>query len=230
MLVRLAPVVLAACGRLGFDEATRDDAGSGEPAVEFRSLCATATLTVIENGNVIDDDVGRRLAAAVQMSCDVTLPTRTVSQDDPGILDSGTDRPLLAADELGVIGGGDGPNRAIAYLLRGDTKITWITAVNGDTTFRERTTNRLIVDGPTNAGRDFAFVQVIVEPISGARLLSAQGITTAGTSVAGAWFETMIAPMLAASTDAWTIVEWTDSDPIAGPSADDDLVIVESGR
>ena len=231
MLGRLVPVLLVACGRLGFDEQPTPGDGGPEPArPEFRALCGYAPLTVIENGVQLDDTVAGALLEAVRAGCASDAPSRTVSQDAPGVLDPVSDRPLLAAGELGVIGGGDGPNRAIAYLLRADTPVTWTTTMNGFTTFRERATGRVIVEGPTSNQHDYAFVMVIAEPVGGGHVLSAQGIVANGTIVAGNYFAARIAPSLATNLDAWTIVEWTDSDMTPGPSDGDDLVLVESGR
>ena len=231
MLGRLAPLILVACGRLGFDERAVSDDGGPEPTnPEFRSLCGFAPVTVIQNGVPLDDATGTLLAEAVRAGCSSSVATRTVSQDEPGVLDGTTGRPLLARDELAAIGGGDGPNRAIAYLLRDDTPVTWVTQNTGFTTFRERASGRVIVQGPTSAGHDYAFVMVIREPISGGHILSAQGIVANGTIVAGDYFAREIAPTLATNTNAWSIVEWTDSDMTRGPSDGDDLVLIESGR
>jgi len=223
---RLAWIVLAGCGRLAFDPV--DDPPSTETT--FRDLCRFDQVVVIENGLSVDDQVGNSAAAALASGCGATPVTRRVAQDDPGILDPGTGRPLIAADELVVIGGGDGPNRAIAYLLAADTPLVWSDA-NNLATIRERATDRRIVaDGPFSSSHDYAMVMVIEEPIGGGRVLSAQGLTANGTSAAGSWFATAIAPQVTSSTARWEVIEWTDTDGTPGVTAGDTLVLVDTGR
>lgn len=228
---RCSLVLLAACGRLAFED-TPDDAGLEPDADEgggsaFRDLCGFGRMTIVENGIALDDGVGAVLADAVAARCATSPMTRTVSQDDPGILDPATDRPLLAPDDLAVIGGGDGPHRAIAYLLRGDTPVIW--SGSSTATYRERATGRVIATGPTSATHDYALVMVVTEPIGGARILSAQGMTGNGTVAAGYWFQTALAPGIATNGATWTLVEWTNADGDPAPSAGDSFVVIAAG-
>jgi hypothetical protein len=132
----------------------------------------------------------------------------------------------VPADQLVVLGGGDGPHRVVRYLLESDTPIEW--SGTSPVTFTERSTGRVIVEGPTSASRDYAFVMVVTEPIGGTWALSAQGIGENGTVAAASWFATEIAPAIDSASYAWVIVEWTEADAVPGPSAGDAWIVVES--
>jgi len=215
--VRWWLLVLVGCGRIGFDPT--------EPAApKLAEVCGFDNVTVIENGIAVDDAAGAQLAAALASGCTSSPTERRVSQDDPGIL-AGDGRPLLPRNDLAVIGGGDGPNRAIAYLLRDDTPLVWTDKV----TIRERASDRLIVDAPTSETHDYLMVMIVVEPLGGASVLSGQGGTAPGTAAAVLWFATVLAPRLATTAAQWFVVEWTDDDPTAGPSTDDTFTVLDSG-
>lgn len=226
-------LLAAACGRLDFDEvpggSVVNDAGpdAGSTSIAFRDLCAFDRLTVIENGLAVDDQVGAGLAAAVAVGCAKTPTTRTVDQDDPGILDPSTDRPLIAPDDLVILGGGDGPHRALAYLLDADTPVIW--SGGSTATYTNRATGELIVMGPTSSSHDYALLMIVTEPIGGGRILSASGMQANGTKAAGYWFANVLAPAIATDADVWTLVEWTDSDGAAGPTAGDTFTVLASG-
>jgi hypothetical protein len=218
-------VAVAACGRVAFDPIGADAEDGANDAL--RTLCTFSKVTIVRDDIAVDDGVGATLAAALANGCGTAPATRTVSQDDPGILDA-DGRPLLARDDLAVIGGGDGPQRAIAYLLARDTPVVW--TGTSPVTFREQATGRIIVTGPTSPSHDFALVMVVAEPIGGVRVLSASGLGDNGTIAAGQWFENQIAPTITTNTDTWTLVEWTDTDGNSAPSAGDQFTVIESGR
>jgi hypothetical protein len=210
-------VVLAGCGRFGFEPAV-----DGVPRFGFRDLCAFERLTVVKDDVPNDDAVGAAILNVLGERCGVQ--TRTVSQDQAGILDPATDRLLLGRDELAILAGGDGPHRAVAYLLMADTPVTW----EGDdvATYRERATGRTLAVGPVSATHDYALVMIVDEPVSGTRALSVSGMNAVGTVAAGYWFRERV------GTDedgAWILVEWTEADAEAGPSDGDTWIVVGSG-
>lgn len=216
-------LVLAGCGRFGFDDTPRDAPDTG---TSFRSLCHYAQVTVVDNGLTVDDMVGATLASTLAGGCGNAPATTTVAQDASGILDP-TGRPLVSPDQLVVIGGGDGPNKAIAYLLQADTPVIW--SSSSQATYHERATGRLIASGPVSSTHDYAVVMVVDEPIGGTRILSASGQTVNGTKAASFWFTTQLAPVIATELRAWAVVEWTDTDGDATPSAGDTWAVAGSG-
>ena len=215
-------LVLVGCGRVGFGAGQDADPATAQA---FSGLCTFTRATVIENGLTVDDGAGGALAAAVGSGCGSAPTLRTVSQDSPGILDPATDRPLLA-DDLAIIGGGDGPNRAIAYLLAADTPVIW--SGSSVATYTERRTGRVITQGRVRV-RDYAVVMVVTEPIGGGRILSASGMVGNGTRAAARWFATQIAPGIGNATDGWAVVEWTNTDADPAPSAGDSYDVIGSG-
>jgi len=217
---------LLGCGRARFDDTP--DAKLETAASGYRGLCGFDHLTVIDNGLTIDDSVGAMLSSTLSAGCHDAPASRTVSQDGAGILDPATNRPLMAADDLVVIGGGDGPNRAIAYLLKADTPVTW--SGSSPATFVERATGRTIAMGSTSTSHDYALVMVVSEPIGGTKVLSAAGMQVNGTLAAGYWFANQIAPSIATDLDAWTLVEWTNADADPAPSAGDTFAVLGTGR
>jgi hypothetical protein len=221
-LSTLALVAWLGCGRIGFDEG---DEGVSGP--EFRSLCAFDKVTVIKNGIAVDDMVGVALQRALESGCGNAPLVGVVSQDDPGVLDADTNRPLIDPSRLAIIGGGEGPNRGIRYLLEADTPVVW--SGTSTATIRERSTNRLLAEGPITATHDFVMVMVIVEAIGGLRVLSGQGFTREGTIASRLAFD-QIAPTISTNSDVWTLIDWTDTDGATGATTNDTFRIVESGR
>ncbi len=224
----VAMVVACGCGRLGFAE-REGDGGDPETSTAFSNLCTFDRVTTIENGLSPDDGVGADLVTALIGGCGVTPVTRTVSQDEPGILDPATGRPLLPPDDLAVNAGGDGPNRAIRYLLEHDTPVVW-ESHSSIATYRERSTNRVIATGTISDGHDYGLIMVVREPIGGTRVLSAQGMAVNGTLAAGFWFATRTATAIATDAAEWILIEWTDTDHSGDPSTADRFDVIESGR
>ena len=222
-------VALLGCGRVGFQD-TPDaamEAGIDAVASGFQGLCVFDRVTVVQNGTAVDEAVNSTLSTTMADGCHNAPATTIVSQDDPGVLDPATGRPLLAPMELGVIAGGDGPSRAIAYLLRADTPVIW--SGSSSVVFTERSTGRTLAMGPTSVSHDFALVMVVVDPIGGAHVLSASGIRVNGTAAAGYWFATNIAPSIATHAETWFLVEWTNGDVDPAPSVGDTFAVLASG-
>jgi len=221
-------LLLCACGRLGFDATTTDGAATGDgiPRASFGGLCSFDKHTVISDGLADDQATGTTLSTRLAQGCSTSPVVRTVEQDSAGVLAT-NGRPTIPNVELACIGGGEGPNRAIAYLLAGDTPLTWTSG--SPITIRERATNRVIVTGPTTQSHDYAFLMVVVDPIGGVHVLSAQGATSNGTLAAGYWFANVMAPAIKSDTRTWIVVEWTNADGESLPSAGDTFTVLGSG-
>jgi len=226
LLAIVGSLVAAGCGRVGFDVLDGGVAADAASSVSFASLCELSSHVIIEDGIALDDDVGLQLSQAVEAGCGTTVARRTTSQDDAAAVDAVTGRPLVSADELIVLGGGDGPHRVVRYLLGMDTPLLW---EGSPVTIRERSTGRIIAQGPTG-GSDLILIQVVTEPVGGTLSLSAQGQSGEGTIAAGIYFEQVISSQLASRTaSVWFVLEWTDSDGVAGASPDDTYTLIESG-
>ena len=217
-------LLLAGCGRVAFEPLADDGGGSG---FGFRSLCSYVRVLEIQDLIPADDAAGDAATGALISACNNNPPVMVLSQDAPGVLDPQTDRPLLAPDMVAVIGGGNGPQRAIAYLRANGSPVIWTD--NSPITITERSTGDVVVTGEVSATHDYPILFAAPEPISGGAVLSVQGSVAEGTQAAGLWLMTAIEPQLATDPHAWIVGEWTDTDATAGPSAGDTYKLLATG-
>jgi len=218
----------AGCGRIGFD-ALDGSPGAADGATDtdsFARLCDFDAHVIIEDGIALDDDVGLSFSQAVATGCGKQITRRSVSQDDASMVDTGTGRPLTPTDELIVLGGGDGPHAVVRYLLQTDTPLRW---TGPPATITARATGRVIAQGTTSDTNDFVILQVVREPVGGTLSISGQGYSGEGTIAAGLYLEQTVAPQIGDQSAQWIVVEWTDTDGVAGASPDDSYTLIESG-
>lgn len=225
-------VALAACGRVGFDTTSHGQDGgvTGDGATaapQLASLCGFDHAVALGDGVDLDVSVSKQLVDAVGTACASHLGNRSEAQGRPGVLDD-SGRPLGDPRELIVSGGGDGPNREIAYLLAsGDSPLVWSGTDLGVISVRR--TGAQVVTGPISSHHDYAFLQVIAEPIGGTTTLSAQGFASGGTEAAAVYFAEHVAVGLASDADGWVVVEWTDADGDGVASSADTFAEIASG-
>ncbi len=104
--------------------------------------------------------------------------------------------------------------------------------------FYVRATNQQIVTAPfssLSASHDFFVLQLAVEPISGTLAYTGYGMLAYGTTAAGYYFATTVMPNIASYSDAWYVVEWTDSGDVDGgvdmaPDSTDTFTVTASGQ
>lgn len=221
--------VLAACGRLDFD-AVPDATLRTCDARAFCALCESSDITVIRDGQTPDDTLGSALAMRVAEACATNQPIQTVSQNAAGVLDSTTDRPLLPASTLGVMGGGPFFQRAIAYLAMSDAPLYYdVNAGHVMVLDRSGAVVFDILQSALTSSHDVGVLMVVNEPISGARFLSASGWAQQGGMAASNFFSAQIATMLRTTESGWYVFEWQDQDADMNPSGPDTLTIIASG-
>jgi hypothetical protein len=247
-MVCRAPIilcVLAAC-RFGFDvrgaeidaPATSDGSAQsdvielppGAPAA-MSELCMSTRLTVIRGGSAADDSMATNVAQQLAASCAQPPATRTVSQDDAGILEPTSNRPLLAVDDLGVMGGGDLSQRALTYLLINDTPIT-VSETAARLRLYQRSNGMLLLDqakSGLNMSHDVAMIMLTYEPIGSASVLSLTGATGQGTLAAGYWFTNELVPTISTATQRWYVLDWVDGNSDMTPNAPDTYTVVAMG-
>jgi hypothetical protein len=242
--------MLAAC-RFGFDSLGGDDVTTGDGSLgsdaprptgdavaippgapaAIRDLCAVAQLTAIRGGYAPDDAMANGVAQALAATCTPAPATRNVSQDDPGVLDPMSDRPLLAIDDVGIVGGGDAFQRVLGYLLMSDTPLM-VDETAARVRLYRRTDNLLVFDQPKSAfnmSHDFAMIMLTYEPIGQASVLSLAGYTSQGSLAAGQWFTSTALPSLASRTERWYILDWLDGNSDLTVNAGDTFTIVAMG-
>jgi hypothetical protein len=223
----VALVAAMGCGRLGFDDRVVADAPPF--ALTFASTCALRSHVLISDGLPIDDAAAHALSESISTACGIPHDRSTVMQDAAGVLDPVTGRPLIAPTSLTVIGGGDVPQRAMRYLLLRDTPLAWTTPAPMMSSIVVREDGRVVASGPISATHDYLMLFVVTEPIGGSHVVSAQGALANGTTAAGIWFSTRLAPTLASSSNTWAVVEWTDTDAVMGASTGDTYVVLGEG-
>ena len=227
----LLAAAASGCGRIGF-EVVPDGAPDTVTcsAGTFCSICEASDITVIHIGVGADDAVADFLGMRVAQGCGTGQPIQTVGQNTAGVLDPTTNRPLLAASTLGVMGGGPFFNQGFAYLQMNDTPI-YYDVVGSNLNVLARN-GALLFDMPKTSlstSHDVGLLMVAKEPISGATFLAASGWYSQGGIAAGDYFATQIATMLQTSESGWYVFEWQDQDADMNPSAPDTLTIVASG-
>jgi hypothetical protein len=197
----------------------------------LNELCKARTMTAIRGGAIFDDMLAITIANQLAATCPLVPAVREVSQDDPGVLDPTTNRPLLTSKDLAVIGGGEFFQRAIGYLIIADTPLI-LEEMPARVRIIERATNTVLLDrAPSSFSNthDVGIVELVHEPIGGSSVLSFQARVSEGTIAMGYWFSNIQLPQLATTTQRWFVIEWTSTDTDPAPSAGDSYAIVAMG-
>jgi hypothetical protein len=216
---RVALIALVGCGRVGFDAAD----------VAFSDACRYPKLAIVRDGLAVDDAAAVPLPQAILDGCNRSATVRTVSQDDPGILDPATDRPLLPPDELGVLVGGTAPQHALHYLQLADTPLV-ITDTAGEVIVTSRD-NRTIVDVPFSSlgpSHDITVVMYVCAAANGVCVVSVAGEQAIGTRAGAYYLTTVLAPALPPDR-TWFVLDWKDGDGDLAPSAGDTFTVIGAG-
>jgi hypothetical protein len=188
-------------------------------------------LTVISDGQPADDAVGANMMNAIAAGCGTAPATQTISQNTSGILDPSTSRPLLAADALGIMGGGNAYQRAMAYLMQsGDSPLVFSSTAT-DVTVTERATSNVVYQAPLSSlsnTHDIGGLMLIHEAVSGGAYLDSNGRVGQGTLAGGYYFTATIAPQLRTDMASWYVIEWTDRNGNSVPDAPDTYNVIAS--
>lgn len=245
MLGRLALSLLlaipaAGCGLVGFDAATSpSDAGADgapdgtvtAPPDVLAHVCGYQNVTVILDGDAVDERVGAELAASISSGCATAPTVRSLDQNTPGLLDPVTHAPLLGPNDLGVFGGDVFYQLVMRYLVVSLSPIITSEA-GGRYSVTRRDTGATLVDVPLDAitaTHDFGVVQIIHDPATESTLVTANGHFFGGTLAASYFFTTSIAPTLTTSTRGFYVIEWTNMDADPEPSAGDTITLITRG-
>jgi hypothetical protein len=206
------------------------DAATPEPeARTFAEVCDFDALAVIQDGDLIDDASGVVLRSALAARCLDLGGARTVSQDDPGILDATSGRLLLGPAELALVAGGPAKQRALTYLdERALSPI--VRADAGPSTYEllESATGRVVLSVPASTitlSHEYAVVMMAHEPLSDTTMFSVYGFESMGTLAGASWFSSALID----EDKEWYVVEWTDSDGDGEPGAGDTFTVIASG-
>ena len=194
------------------------------------NVCANARATVALNPYAVDDDAGIALGNSLAKSCTLTLAF--ADEYDGGVQEPVTNRPITGAGNTFVECGGSYGQSSVAYLDGVGLTTIYSAYPTPNVELVDRKTDAAVVDVATSTlstQHDYFFLQLTVEPVSGTLCLSAIGLFAPGTIAASYWFENVVAPSLAAYTDSWYVVEWTDGNGDSIPNAGDSFNVIAHG-
>lgn len=217
------PPVPDASGAGAFDGAVR-------PLGGFQDICLFMRAIVVEDTTAVDTEVSQQVLASLQVTCGVTFTIRHASQADAGIL-AADGRPLWDPSELGMLSGGPQIHDAVRYLDLNATQI-YVQESDPNAVWGERTTNNVVISLPLatfTPTHDVGIMQIVQEPIGGTVSLNVYGHATQGTLAAAYYFTTAIVPNLKNDRRRYYVIEWTDQDGDAVPTAADVFELRGSG-
>jgi hypothetical protein len=196
------------------------------------NVCGNPAATVVLDQYPADNEGGAAIGAALVANC---VPATTVvqaNQDDGGVVDPATGRPITGCGNTFVTGGGGFGQRGISYLdVSGISPL--YPQVNGneyDIVERATGTNALSTTVTVlTAQHDYFYVQLAVEPQSGTLCFSGVGLEGPGTLAAGYYLSTEIIPHRASYLDSWYIYEWTDTNGDSVANQGDTFMQLASG-
>jgi hypothetical protein len=197
------------------------------------NVCKNPRGTVVLDPYGPDNEGGIELGAALVTSC-VPVPTIVQrSQDEAGVLEPGTDRPITGVGNTFITGGGAYGQLGLGYLDQAGLSALYLTANNGAFQIQSRFQDAGIVDASPDAlttHHDFFFVQLSVEPQSGTLCFGVVGILGPGTIAGSYYVSTQMIPNRANYPKSWYVFEWTDTNNDGIPMVGDDaFTMIASG-
>lgn len=201
------------------------------PPTQLAHVCGYTSATAILNGEPTDDYVAGALASAIESGCGHALTLRSLSQDTPGLLDPTTHAPLLGASDLGLIGGDSYYHDAMIYL---QASLTPLRSVDDGTRYRvtRRSTGQTHLDvllTSITATHDYATIQIVHDPSTSSTVVVTYGYYYRGTLAGAYYFTNHVAPQIATETRGFFLLEWTNADGNADPSAGDTYTLLTTG-
>lgn len=194
-------------------------------------VCGFENVTVILDGDAVDERVGAELAASIGSGCSTAPTVRSLDQNTPGLLDPTTHAPLLGPNDLGVFGGDVFYQLVMRYLVVSLSPLITSEA-GGRYTVVRRDTGATLVDVPLEeitATHDFGVIQIIHDPATDSTLVTANGHFFGGTLSASYFFTTVVAPTLTSQARGFYVIEWTNTDADPEPSAGDVITVIAQG-
>jgi hypothetical protein len=202
----------------------------------FANICASKSVTVVDDPYPTDMQAGSSLGEAIGSSCaGAGVTVVMVSQTQPGILVQGGDagwRPNTGVGTTLVAGGGAFGQLSVQYM--DESALTPVYLTNNGTTSHiyQRSTGLPLVtanDDTLSAQHDFFMLELAVEPQSGTLCLFGEGILGPGTVAAGYFGSHVLLPAHASYPAAWYVYEWTDTNGDMTPDSGDAFHLVAQG-
>lgn len=190
------------------------------------TLCEASSAVAVLDG---PDDAWSLGLAEAFTACAPPVPTSAVEQSDAGFINPTTGYPSPTGATL-CVAGGSYYQRVIGWLEQAG--LTVVVDVSTGAEYRYlRRDGGVIATGPSTTLSEFhdlGIIQVVHTP-EGVRVVNAAGFFAAGTAAAVWYFSNVLFPTITSRSDAWYVVEWTDTDGDALPGAADDWALVAQG-
>jgi hypothetical protein len=161
---------------------------------------------------------------------------QTGSQTDPALVDQTTGQPLAGGGVTYVLGGGPFASKPLEWLEQTQTVTkVYFTAPDGiNYDWVDRTSAATVASMPAtdcSPHRDQFVSELVTDPMSGTLSLIGYGacVGGAGTQAAAWYYANVMLPNAASYPDSWYVVDWTDTDNDAAPSAGDTFTILAHG-
>jgi Stigma-specific protein, Stig1 len=196
------------------------------------NVCDNAEGATVFDPYVADNQTASAIGAALAANC-TPMTIHQVSQDDPGIIDPNSSRPLTGVGNTFIVGGGNYGQKAVTYMDSANLTTVNLKADGTNSGFINRKTARSIVmalNSDLTPHHDYFCVELAVEPVSGTLFFAGMGLYEPGTTAAGHWISTQMIPQRAMYTDAWYVYEFTDTNGDSIPNDGDTFVLVDHGR
>jgi hypothetical protein len=228
--VKRDPQNCGSCGNACM--ATQFCTGASCEDVILKNLCANAHATVVLDSYDPDNDAGTAFGAALAAGCTPPVMVRTTPQFS-GVALSPTGRPITGPGDTLIAGGGFFGQVGVEYMEQNKVAPLTLGTDGASSWIRNNRTGASIVMIPTSmltASLDYFAFEVSVEPKSGTLCFFGYGMLVPGTQAAAYYFQNRVVPHLTTFTDAWYVVQWTDTDNNGVPSAGDKFTPVSQGN
>ena len=186
---------------------------AGCAAVSWAEVCANPRTTLLKDGNSSDDQLADQLGASIKSFCGAGVAVDSAYQQDGGVVEFPSGRPLTRGGRLLVAPGGsfgDTGQKLVDYLEgRGITNVydsSNLTTV----TINSRDAGTLVSTPASNVSEthDYLIVELVRDPARGSLSLLSYGYQATGTVAAANWLTTYVFPNPAVYPDPWYLVEW----------------------
>lgn len=213
-------------------------AGVGCKQTSVATVCDTPHMTFVLSGASTDDALAPVLSAALTSGCP-SPPAMTTEPDTASVaVNPTTAQPVAGAGDLIVEFGGPYTTKLANYIeSHGYTRIYDTTPDGNVVGFYAHSADGgkdpAIAEAPFaafTATHDYFKIEMVVDPVSGTRVLQIYGIFSPGTVAAEWFFEHRMLPNLSAYPLRYYVYEWTHGDAGTTPGASDSFVLVASGN
>lgn len=195
-------------------------------------------MTFLQDGSNVDDGLAPVLSAVLVSGCPSAPATAVEMETASTAVNPMTAQPVAGAGDLLIeIGGPYTSNTAHYVESHGYTRLYDTTPDGNVVGFYGRSADGgtdpeiAVVPIPTlTTTHDFFKIEMVVDPVSGTRVLQIYGIFSPGTLAAEWFFENRMLPNLSAYPLRYYVYEWSHGDAGPNPGASDTFTLVASGN